>query len=63
MPYVTCPGCNEELRVPGTPTLGQRVYCDICEDELEVVAVDPIEVDWIYATDEEDDEDWEDDDE
>lgn len=58
MPYVRCPGCDERLRIEGTPTLGQRIYCDVCEDDLEVVSVEPLEVDWVYASDD-DDEDWE----
>jgi hypothetical protein len=48
------------------------VYCPNCEDQLEVVAVDPIELDWPWDEDEEEtaewddeeeEEDWEDDDE
>jgi len=61
MPYVVCPGCNEELRIAGVPRLGQRVFCDICEDELEVVSTEPVEIDWIYSFDDDDDDDDDDD--
>ena len=62
MPYVRCPGCDERLRLVGTPSLGQRIYCETCEDDLEVVSLEPLEVDWvIYGSDDDgdDDEEWE----
>ena len=65
MPYVVCPGCDENLRISGnTAQLGQRVYCENCEDHLEVVSISPLDVDWIYEYEHEGaDEDEDDDDE
>ena len=55
MPYAICPGCDDELYVRGEPRLGQKVLCRECDETLQVVSVDPLEVDWAY--DEEDDRD------
>ena len=54
MPYAICPGCDDELYVRGEPRLGQKVLCRECDETLQVVSVDPLEVDWAYE-DEEDD--------
>lgn len=46
MPYVTCPGCDDELYIGGEPRLGQKVVCGECDARLEVVSLDPLEVDF-----------------
>jgi lysine biosynthesis protein LysW len=71
-----CPDCEEPVRV-ATPKLGQRVTCQSCGGELEIVEVSPLELDWAYdetADDweeeeeeeadewDDDDDDWDDDD-
>lgn len=64
MPYAACPGCDQNIFLRKTPKLGDIVYCDNCEADLEVVSVDPIELDWPWEEDEyEDDEDLDDEDE
>lgn len=50
MPYAICPGCSEELRVRGRVRIGRRVYCPTCEEEMEVVDIDPIELDFAYES-------------
>jgi lysine biosynthesis protein LysW len=49
-----CPTCGEMIRRQAVPKLGQRLRCDECDDELEVVRVDPFEVEWVF-------DDWDDD--
>ena len=62
MPYALCPGCDEEIYVP-VARVGAKVTCRACKDELEVVGVNPVELDWAYDEDEEwDDDENEDDD-
>ncbi len=44
--------------------MGDMVYCDNCEADLEVVGMKPIELDWPWEEDEDelvDDDDWDDD--
>lgn len=56
MPYATCPGCDEKIYLRTTPKIGDIVYCPTCETELEVVGLNPIELDWPWEDEEEDDE-------
>jgi alpha-aminoadipate carrier protein LysW len=68
MPYAACPGCDQNIFLRRNPKLGDIVYCDNCEADLEVVNINPIELDWPWEEDEtedefdeEDDEEWDDD--
>lgn len=56
-----CPSCGEWVKLPDHPKIGQKITCPECEADLEVIEVDPVELDWTYLEDEVDDEDWEDD--
>ncbi|MEX1018594.1 MAG: hypothetical protein WDZ49_02990 [Litorilinea sp.] len=49
-----CLECDEDLAINDAVTLGQKISCMYCSAEFEVVAVDPLEVDW--ADEEEDQE-------
>ena len=69
MPRAICPDCDEEVIFATKPRLGQIVYCQACDARLEVVEVDPLELDWALGADDEelldddeDDEYWDDDD-
>ncbi len=54
-----CPDCGEKITLRGTIRLGREVICPNCDAELEVVETEPLELDWIYdEEDEEEDEDW-----
>jgi lysine biosynthesis protein LysW len=53
----TCIGCDEELIIAGRLRLGMRVICAHCGAQLEVVSLDPLEVDWADEGDD-DDEAW-----
>ncbi len=64
MPYAACPGCDQNIFLRRSPKMGDMVYCDNCEADLEVVGMKPIELDWPWEEDEDelvDDDDWDDD--
>jgi alpha-aminoadipate carrier protein LysW len=56
MPRGTCPECDADVQVDEDTGKGDVVECDDCGTMLEVVGLDPIELD--VAT-ENDEEDWE----
>ena len=64
MPTTACPECSEDVFVDAESEQGDIISCDECGSELEIVGLDPIELD-IYADDlddfddDEDDEDFE----
>ena len=45
MPTAVCPECDEEVYVDADSEQGDTVTCDECGAELEVVGLDPIELD------------------
>jgi alpha-aminoadipate carrier protein LysW len=45
MPTTICPECDEEVYVDAESEQGDIVTCDECGSRLEVVGLDPIEVD------------------
>lgn len=57
-----CPACGSKIEVGAKPRLGQKVLCSDCDAELEVVWLDPVELDWPYDEDDDygdyDDEDF-----
>ena len=54
-----CPNCDELIRRQALPRLGQKIRCGECDEELEVVGLDPLELEWAMDNwdDAEDDED------
>lgn len=54
-----CPECDEPVRVRGKATLGQQVTCPNCGTQLEVISLEPLELDWAYEDLEEEDEEYE----
>ncbi len=42
---VGCPDCEEPIWLGSSPHVGQPVTCTNCKTELEVISIDPIEVD------------------
>jgi lysine biosynthesis protein LysW len=44
---VTCPDCGERIRLRGVIQIDHRVICPNCETDLKVVALYPIELDWV----------------
>ncbi len=66
MTFAACASCGAKVNVGKNPELGQRFTCPSCDDAMEVVWLDPIELDWPIDDDdyeEYDDEDFEDEDE
>jgi len=45
---IECIDCGSKYTLKGRIELGQEVVCPECETWMEVVSLDPIEVDWIY---------------
>jgi alpha-aminoadipate carrier protein LysW len=64
MATAICPSCDKAVNLSGDPEIGQRITCPSCQTELEVIDVEPVELDWAYDYDDDwdDDEDWDDDD-
>jgi lysine biosynthesis protein LysW len=56
-----CPSCGEWVKLSDNPKMGQKITCPECEADLEVIEVNPIELDWAFMEGKLDDEDWEDD--
>jgi lysine biosynthesis protein LysW len=50
-----CPSCGEEVRVL-SPKIGQHVNCPKCKMLWEVIWLEPVELDWPYLED--DDEEY-----
>jgi DNA-directed RNA polymerase subunit RPC12/RpoP len=62
MARVYCPDCDERIIFNPHVKLGMRFNCSECDAELEVISVDPLEIDWAYDYSWEEDEDEEDED-
>ena len=58
--FVECLDCGAEITLIGQITVGQQMTCSECGTMLEVIGLDPVEVDWIYDEPEyeEEEEDW-----
>lgn len=57
MQTAECPQCGNEVPVGAQPKLGKIVECKECGAELEIVWLDPLELDWPLDEDEYDEED------
>jgi lysine biosynthesis protein LysW len=49
-----CPECDVSINLGKSPRKGQRITCFKCGSELEVVGLSPIELDWAYGEDPDD---------
>jgi lysine biosynthesis protein LysW len=47
-PKAECPNCGESIRFSRYPKLGQKVTCSHCGERLEVIYLEPIELDFEY---------------
>ncbi len=45
MPKANCPECHEEVFVDAECEQGDTVHCEECGVDLEVVGLDPVELD------------------
>ena len=53
-----CPDCGTEVTLKGPFKIGRRVTCPNCEADLEIVETVPVELDWYYEEETEDDDEW-----
>ncbi len=53
MPLAACPECQSEIHVDEDVDKGEIVNCEECDIRLEVVGLDPVELD--MATEDEED--------
>jgi lysine biosynthesis protein LysW len=51
-----CPDCDGRIRFNPHVVLGQKVTCPHCDADLEVISVEPLELDWVYDWSWEDEE-------
>jgi alpha-aminoadipate carrier protein LysW len=58
MEAAECISCGAEIMFRESPKMGQLVKCPRCDAELEVVWLDPVEVDWPFVDDYDDDDDY-----
>lgn len=54
MPTTACPECSEDVYVDADSEQGDVISCDECGTDLEIVGLDPIELD-VYNEDDDDD--------
>jgi lysine biosynthesis protein LysW len=67
MALAVCPSCGDTMRLTERPHLGERVTCPACQEALEIVELNPVELDWAFDDDddyyddyEEEEEDYDD---
>jgi alpha-aminoadipate carrier protein LysW len=51
---IDCPSCGSSVKVQTNVKLGEIFVCDSCSTDLEVVWLDPIELDVVYEPDDDD---------
>jgi alpha-aminoadipate carrier protein LysW len=54
MPTTACPECSEDVFVDADSEQGDIVSCDECGTDLEIVGLDPIELDISAEADKDD---------
>ena len=58
---VECPSCGVPIKINANSKLGQTVTCDACKAKLEIIWLDPIELDILIDDDDDNDDDFYDD--
>lgn len=48
MARVYCPDCDGKIVLDPQVRVGHKLICPNCDAELEVISIDPPEVDWAY---------------
>ena len=56
MPTGTCPECEADVHVETDADKGDTLLCEECATELEVVGLDPVELDIVEEDDDDDEE-------
>ena len=57
MPTGTCPECDADVHVDIDADKGESVECEECGSQLEIVGLDPVELDIVEGEDYDEDED------
>ena len=57
MTAAECISCGAEIGFRTQPKMGMLITCPECDSELEVVWLDPVELDWPFDDDDEYEED------
>lgn len=57
MPTATCPECEADVHVDTDADKGDTVTCEECTTQLEIVGLDPVELDIVDDEDADDDVD------
>jgi len=55
-----CPSCGEIIYFDRQPKLAELVSCWYCEEELEVIGLEPVLLDFPFQDEDYDDEDYDD---
>jgi lysine biosynthesis protein LysW len=55
VPTATCPECESDVFVEADSEQGSIVSCDECHTKLELVGLDPVELDVVQSADDLDD--------
>lgn len=58
MAIAFCLDCGHPVSLEPQPVEGQRMTCSNCGAQLELLSLDPLELDWAYLAPIVDDEDW-----
>lgn len=45
---VFCIDCEQPIKLDARPREGERIVCASCGAELEVISVEPVELDWAF---------------
>lgn len=56
-----CPDCGRKIELRQLK-VGEELVCPHCGAELEVVSLEPVELDWAYLAPATDEDDWDDED-
>lgn len=46
-----CPSCGEKIYLGDHPKVGQYLHCSICDEQVEIIKLDPIVLDLIFVPD------------
>ena len=46
MAFAYCLDCGDRIYLGRKPWVGQDAFCERCEADLEVICVDPLELEW-----------------
>jgi len=57
VPIATCPQCEAEIHVDEEMDKGETMVCSECDASLEVVGLDPVELDFSLEEEEVEDDD------